>query len=202
MDCSPPGSFVHGILQEGILEWVAIPFSRGSSQPRDRIHISYFCTGTQVLYLQCHLGSPIHMSVCVYILIHHDQIGLSEDYKIDLTFKYQTMWCGILTAWETAYKYLHRSRKGTWQHPVLIPHKRAQQTWYNNEPGWLWQKASRSNLAVNVTLNGERLNTLSLRWKARQGCLLSPPQHLTGCLNQCIKAGKAGGGVYRLEKKE
>ena len=35
MDCSPPGSSVCGILQERILEWVAIPFSRGSSQPRD-----------------------------------------------------------------------------------------------------------------------------------------------------------------------
>ena len=35
MDCSPPGSSVHGILQARILESVAIPFSRGSSQPRD-----------------------------------------------------------------------------------------------------------------------------------------------------------------------
>ena len=35
MDCSPPGSSVCEILQAGILEWVAIPFSRGSSQPRD-----------------------------------------------------------------------------------------------------------------------------------------------------------------------
>ena len=32
---SPPGSSVHGILQARILEWVAIPFSRGSFQPRD-----------------------------------------------------------------------------------------------------------------------------------------------------------------------
>ena len=36
MDCSPPGSSVHGILQARVLEWVAISFSRGSSQPRDR----------------------------------------------------------------------------------------------------------------------------------------------------------------------
>ena len=34
MDCSPPGSSGHGILQVRILEWIAIPFSRGSSQPR------------------------------------------------------------------------------------------------------------------------------------------------------------------------
>ena len=35
MDCSPPGSSVHGILQARILEWSAISFSRGSSQPRE-----------------------------------------------------------------------------------------------------------------------------------------------------------------------
>jgi len=40
VDCSPPGSSVHGILQARILEWVAIPFSRGSSQPSDRTQVS------------------------------------------------------------------------------------------------------------------------------------------------------------------
>src|SRR5574337_612499 len=40
MDCSPPGSSVHGILRARILEWVAIPFSRGSSQPRDQTQVS------------------------------------------------------------------------------------------------------------------------------------------------------------------
>ena len=35
-DCSLPGSSVHGILQASMLEWVAISFSRGSSQPRDQ----------------------------------------------------------------------------------------------------------------------------------------------------------------------
>ena len=40
MDCSPPASSVHGILLVRILEWVAIPFSRGSSQPRDRAQVS------------------------------------------------------------------------------------------------------------------------------------------------------------------
>ena len=37
---SPPGSCVHGISQSGILEWVAVSFSRGSSQPRAQTHIS------------------------------------------------------------------------------------------------------------------------------------------------------------------
>ena len=40
MDCSLPGSSIHGIFQARILEWVAISFSRGSSQPRDRSQVS------------------------------------------------------------------------------------------------------------------------------------------------------------------
>ena len=41
MDCSLPGSSVHGILQAKILEWVAISFSRGASQPRDQTWVSF-----------------------------------------------------------------------------------------------------------------------------------------------------------------
>ena len=40
MDYGPPGSFVHRIPQARILEWVDIPFSRESSQPRDRTCVS------------------------------------------------------------------------------------------------------------------------------------------------------------------
>ena len=51
MDCSLPDSSVHGILQATILEWVAMPSSRGSSQPRDGTHVS--CNsfiGRRILY--------------------------------------------------------------------------------------------------------------------------------------------------------
>ena len=40
MDYSPPGFSAHGILRARLLEWVVMPSSRGSSQPRDRTHIS------------------------------------------------------------------------------------------------------------------------------------------------------------------
>ena len=40
IDCRPLGSSVHGILQARILEWVAMPSSRGSSQPGDQTHVS------------------------------------------------------------------------------------------------------------------------------------------------------------------
>ena len=60
MGCSPPGSFIHGVFQAKILEWIAISYSRGSSQNRDRTHVSYIsCMGRQVLYHSCHLGSPM-----------------------------------------------------------------------------------------------------------------------------------------------
>ena len=41
MDCSLPGSSVHGVFQVRILEWVAISSSRGSSRPRDQTYVSY-----------------------------------------------------------------------------------------------------------------------------------------------------------------
>ena len=51
MDCSPPGSSVHGILQARVLEWIAMPFSRGASWPRDWTCISCVsCIGKWVLY--------------------------------------------------------------------------------------------------------------------------------------------------------
>ena len=52
VDCSPPGSSVHGILQARTLEWVAMPFSRGSSQHRNRTHISWI--GRRILYHMSH----------------------------------------------------------------------------------------------------------------------------------------------------
>ena len=56
MNYSPPVSSVLGILQARILEWVAMPSSRGSSRPRDQTWVFYiFCIGRQVLYHLCYL---------------------------------------------------------------------------------------------------------------------------------------------------
>ena len=58
VDCSLPGSSIQGILQAGILKWVAMSSSRGSSLPRNCTCVSYvFCIGRRVLYYQRHLGS-------------------------------------------------------------------------------------------------------------------------------------------------
>ena len=50
VDCSPPGSSLHGILQARILEWIAISFSRGSSQPRDGTWVSCIAGRRFTLY--------------------------------------------------------------------------------------------------------------------------------------------------------
>ena len=45
MDCNPPGSSLHWVFQARILEWVAIPYSRGSSWPRDWTRVSCLAGG-------------------------------------------------------------------------------------------------------------------------------------------------------------
>ena len=79
MDCSPPGFSVHGILQPRILEWVAMPSSRGSSCPGIEPASVVSCIGRQVLYHKCHLGGgcvcvrahmrarPLGSAVCVCV---------------------------------------------------------------------------------------------------------------------------------------
>ena len=59
MDCSPPNSSVHGILQARILKWVAISFSRGSSQPRDLTLIS--CIAGEFLLPLSYQESPSYL---------------------------------------------------------------------------------------------------------------------------------------------
>ena len=59
IDCSPPGSSVHGISQSRILKWVAISFSRGSSQPGDWTFISWLQADSLLL---SHKGSHSSLS--------------------------------------------------------------------------------------------------------------------------------------------
>ena len=60
MDCSPPSSSVHGILQARVLEWVAISSSRAFSQSRGQTCISYIsCIGKQILHHCATSEAPI-----------------------------------------------------------------------------------------------------------------------------------------------
>ena len=79
VDCSPPSSSVQGVLQARILEWVAMPSSRGSSWSRDWIQVCYIsCTGRWSLYCLCHLGKPEQSAIssvqslsCVQLFVTH-----------------------------------------------------------------------------------------------------------------------------------
>ena len=65
-DCRSTGSSVHGILQARILEWVAVPFSRGSSQTRDRTWVSHIVGR---FLLSEPLGKTLlHVCVCVCVV--------------------------------------------------------------------------------------------------------------------------------------
>ena len=76
MDCSPPGSSVHGILQARILEWVAISFSRGSSRPKDQTQVSLIAgrfftiqpPGKPSLSLNNHISAnSLQTSLCQFL---------------------------------------------------------------------------------------------------------------------------------------
>ena len=63
MDCSPPGFSVHGILQARIVEWAAMPSSRGSSRPRDWIDVSCGSCIAGGFFTTEHLGKPLVTSI-------------------------------------------------------------------------------------------------------------------------------------------
>ena len=88
-DCSLPGSSVHWILQARILEWVAIPFSRGIFPTQGSTQVSCLCwTGRLILYHERHLG------------IYPEKILLGERIK---TFLHENGFWSInlhVTKWE------------------------------------------------------------------------------------------------------
>ena len=63
MDCNLPGSCVHGLLQIRILEWVAIPFFRGSSRPGDRTQVS--CIAGRFFTIWATREAPNHWNYVV-----------------------------------------------------------------------------------------------------------------------------------------
>ena len=69
MDCSPPGFSVRGIVQARIVEWSAISFSRGSSRPGDRTHVSCVsCTCRWILYYWA-IGKLLNIGKVVYYFL-------------------------------------------------------------------------------------------------------------------------------------
>ena len=74
--CDPMDYTVHGILQSRILEWVAFPFSRGSSQPRDRTQVSHNAGGFFTSWATGEAASaclPLHKCHCICIMLQQLQ---------------------------------------------------------------------------------------------------------------------------------
>ena len=97
VDCNLLGFSVHGILQAGILEWIAISFSKGASRPRDRTQVSRiggrrfnlwatYITTISKMWLT--LIALVHFDVCVHPEsdINKDTIGLKFSHKLMCLF--------------------------------------------------------------------------------------------------------------------
>ena len=110
-DCSPPGSSIHGILQARILSWVAIPFSRGSSWPRDHTCISCIsCIGRQILYHWA-TWEATHTGIIITIrnfTFYHQHVFQGQvSLVLRLTHKQQGMSCTKLLIWTWVYIHQH-----------------------------------------------------------------------------------------------
>ena len=106
VDCSPPGSTVHWILQARILEWVAISFSRVSSWPRDQTHIScvsciavWFWLETLQVTLEWMIITKGHFSFMILKLFSLK--GISKRVCCTVTIMYAKSYLGleVCSAW-------------------------------------------------------------------------------------------------------
>ena len=94
MDCSPPGSSIHGILQARIVEWVAISFFRGSSPPRNQTQVS------------CILGRRFTIWVTREVPLINKEMQIKPIVRYHLTPKYVQIWYKICTTphYQNMYK--------------------------------------------------------------------------------------------------
>ena len=111
MDCSPPGSSVHGILQTRILEWVAISFSRGSSSPRNQTCISALASGLFTKPPRKPIRNNIRVQFLLVLLVFWVRRSLSSvnsliillaHFPIELLFFFYEFAC-----WKTILQEFH-----------------------------------------------------------------------------------------------
>ena len=123
MDCSLPGSSVHGIFQARVLEWVSISFSRGSSKPRDRTLVSHtvdrrftvWATREVRLYCLSHQGietlagpSVWPQCSCACSNNHSTICLLSDKSSVDFLQIHHKDRYQAISLWKAAYKVLSR----------------------------------------------------------------------------------------------
>ena len=100
VDCSLTGSSLHGIFQAGILEWVAISFSRGSSQCRGWTQVSCITCIAGGFFTSSHWEDCICICTCTYLLSHVQLFATpwTVAYQAPLStgFSRQEYWNGLL----------------------------------------------------------------------------------------------------------
>ena len=127
LDYNLPGSSAHWILQARMLEWVAMPSSRGSSWPRDWTWVFYASwIGRCVLYHQCHLGNPIP-EICKLKRGYHLPFVKLGSKKKKNSPSVGRWWCGQSG---TPMSYWWRN------------------SWCNLPSGWLDNKKPSSNITI------------------------------------------------------
>ena len=125
MNCNLPGFSVHGILQTRILEWVAMPSSRGSPQLRDQIHVSSVsCIGGSSLSL-APPGKPRYSlkrneNICLHkdlhMNIHYSTIYNSENWKESWhpsIGEWITKFV-LFIQWSTIHQWKEQNMEGGW----------------------------------------------------------------------------------------
>ena len=90
MNHSPPGSFVHGILQARILKWVAIPFSRRSSWPRDWTWDSCIADGLFTIWVESIMG----------LILSYKRFPLWWEDHVIMVWSSEIVYLWLLVAWE------------------------------------------------------------------------------------------------------
>ena len=101
VDCSPPGSSVHEISQARIVEWVAISFPRGSSQPRDQTLVS--CTAGRYLgeNKYCWINWVMKSIVLTQVTLSMHMETLSDFLFVLIIFPFLILFPQILQIFQT-----------------------------------------------------------------------------------------------------
>ena len=152
MDCSPPGSSVHGILQQRILEWVATPFSRGSFWPTDRTHHLSHLLHWQASSLPLAPSGKPHEEILIsvkgteftkqvsinYHLIPTPDLTTSSSSRTNAAVGIRQLsgfsWKMSLPRQDNPWEQANRTREKPL--PPLADE------WWENEPRWHWMKAT------------------------------------------------------------
>ena len=130
MDCSQPGSSIHGIFQARVLECVAMPFCRGSFQPRDQPWVSRI-SGRHFTIWATREAPVLYLSTRLYWASH-----VAQQYRIHLPCGRLgfSLWVGKIPCrrkWQPTPVFLPgKSHKGAWWATV---HRVAEsRTWLSN----------------------------------------------------------------------